>query len=191
MRRFAPLAALAAAFLISACSSTSNQDQAAAPIVDGTASTAQTAGPAAGAGSNAPIDVRQGPSAGANSELTDPKSVLSRRSVYFAFDEFAVRDEFRALLQSHATWLAGHRDARMLIQGNTDERGSREYNIALGQRRAEAMKRMLVLMGAAESQIDAVSLGKEKPRRDGHTEADWAENRRGDILYNAGPVKEF
>ncbi len=182
--------AAALALVVAACSSTGG-DQAAAPIVDGSAGATAAAGPATNSNANAPIDVRPGPAAGAATELTDPKSVLSRRSVYFNFDEFTVRDEFRSVLQAHATWLSSHRDARMLIQGNTDERGSREYNIALGQRRAEAMKRMLVLMGAGESQIDAVSLGKEKPRREGHEEADWAENRRGDILYSFGAVKEF
>jgi peptidoglycan-associated lipoprotein len=191
MRLFHSFLAAALTLAVAACSSTGG-DQPAAPVVDGAAATtAGGNGPAANSNANAPIDVRPGPGANAATELTDPKSVLSRRSVYFNFDEFSVREEFRSTLQAHATWLASHRDARMLIQGNTDERGSREYNIALGQRRAEAMKRMLVLMGAAESQIDAVSLGKEKPRREGHEEADWAENRRGDILYSFGSVKEF
>jgi peptidoglycan-associated lipoprotein len=71
----------------------------------------------------------------------------------------------------------------MLVQGNTDERGSREYNIALGQKRSEALKRMLILLGAKEEQIESVSLGEEKPRAEGHDEAAWAQNRRSDILY--------
>jgi len=79
----------------------------------------------------------------------------------------------------------------LLIQGNTDERGSREYNLALGQRRADAVKKTLALLGASDSQMESVSLGKEKPRRTGHTEEDFAENRRADMLYNSGNVKEF
>ena len=73
--------------------------------------------------------------------------------------------------------------ARVTIQGNTDERGSREYNIALGQKRADAIKRMMTLLGAQETQVETVSFGKEKPRNPGHDEAAWAENRRGDIMY--------
>jgi peptidoglycan-associated lipoprotein len=71
----------------------------------------------------------------------------------------------------------------MLVQGNTDERGSREYNLALGQKRSEAVKRMLLLLGAREDQVEAVSLGEEKPKSEGHNEEAWAQNRRGDILY--------
>ena len=116
--------------------------------------------------------------------LKDPKNILSKRSVYFEYDSDKIRDEFRPLLQAHAKYLAGNSGAKMLLQGNCDERGSREYNIALGQRRAEAVKRMLVLLGAREPQIEAVSLGEEKPRCSEKTEACWAENRRGDMLHS-------
>ncbi|MFO1281597.1 MAG: peptidoglycan-associated lipoprotein Pal [Burkholderiales bacterium] len=133
---------------------------------------------ASGSGSGA-----GGSTAGGRNPLKDPANVLSKRSVYFDFDSFAVKDEFRSLIESHARYLVANRGARMTIQGNTDERGSREYNIALGQKRADAMKRMMTVVGAQESQIETVSFGKEKPRRDGHDEASWAENRRGDIVY--------
>ncbi len=116
--------------------------------------------------------------------LKDPKNILSKRSVYFDYDSDKIRDEFRPLLQAHAKYLAGNSGAKMLLQGNCDERGSREYNIALGQRRAEAARRMLVLLGARDSQIEAVSLGEEKPRCSDKTEACWAENRRGDMLHS-------
>jgi peptidoglycan-associated lipoprotein len=116
--------------------------------------------------------------------LKDPKNILSKRSVFFDYDSDRIRDEFRPLLQAHAKYLADHGGAKMLIQGNCDERGSREYNLALGQRRAEAVRRMLVLMGAREAQIEPVSLGEEKPRCTEHTEACWAENRRGDLLHS-------
>jgi peptidoglycan-associated lipoprotein len=115
--------------------------------------------------------------------LKDPKNILSKRSVYFDYDSDRIRDEFRPVLQAHAKYLADNAGAKMLIQGNCDDRGSREYNLALGQRRAEALRRVLVLMGAREAQIEPVSLGEEKPRCTEQTEACWAENRRGDMLY--------
>jgi peptidoglycan-associated lipoprotein len=103
--------------------------------------------------------------------------------VYFDFDSFTVKDEFRPTIEAHARYLQQNRSARMTIQGNTDERGSREYNIALGQKRAEAVKRMMTVLGAQEQQIETVSFGKEKPKAQGHDESSWAENRRDDILY--------
>jgi peptidoglycan-associated lipoprotein len=117
------------------------------------------------------------------SMLTDPNSPLSKRSVYFEFDRYDVRDEYRPLIEAHARYLRDNAQAKMLIQGNTDERGSREYNLALGQRRSEAIKRMLMLLGAQENQVEAVSLGEEKPKAPGTDEAAWSQNRRGDILY--------
>jgi peptidoglycan-associated lipoprotein len=115
--------------------------------------------------------------------LTDPNSVLSKRSVYFDFDSYSVKDEYRSLVQAHAQYLRDNGSARTLLQGNTDERGSREYNLALGQRRADSVKNAMTLSGARESQIESVSLGEEKPRGLGHDEASWAENRRVDIRY--------
>jgi len=115
--------------------------------------------------------------------LKDPNNVLSKRSVFFDFDKSDIKDEFRSLLQAHGKYLAENRGAKMLVQGNCDERGSREYNVALGQRRAESVKRTLVLMGATEAQIEPVSLGEEKPRCTGHDEQCWSQNRRGDMLY--------
>ena len=120
---------------------------------------------------------------GARSILTDPSSILSKRSIYFDFDRYDVRDEFKPLVEAHARYLRDNKQAKMLVQGNTDERGSREYNLALGQKRSEAVKRMLLLLGAREDQVEAVSLGEEKPKAEGHTEEAWAQNRRGDILY--------
>ena len=114
----------------------------------------------------------------------DPANMLSqKRSVYFDYDQFTIKDEFKATVEAHAKYLQGNRSLRMVLQGNTDERGTREYNIALGQRRADAVKKLLVLLGANEVQIESVSFGKEKPRREGHDEASWAENRRVDIVY--------
>ena len=127
------------------------------------------------------VDLTQRP--GGRSILTDPSSPLSKRSIYFDYDRYDVRDEFRPLVEAHARYLRDNASTKMLIQGNTDERGSREYNLALGQRRSEAIKRMLLLLGAREEQVEAVSLGEEKPKATGSTEDAWAQNRRGDILY--------
>lgn len=116
--------------------------------------------------------------------LKDPKSILAKRSVFFDFDQYVIKDEFKALVEAHAKLLVGNPQVKMLIQGNADERGSREYNVALGQKRAEALKKMLILLGGKEGQIEAVSLGEEKPRCTEHGEACWAENRRDDMLYS-------
>jgi len=107
----------------------------------------------------------------------------SRRSVYYDLDKYDIKDEYRPILQAHGKYLQANRGKKMLVQGNCDERGSREYNIALGQRRAEGVKRMLVLMGATESQVEPVSLGEEKPRCTEHAEGCWQQNRRSDMLY--------
>ena len=115
--------------------------------------------------------------------LKDPKSPLSKRSIYFDYDSYVVKDEFQSLLTAHAKFLADNRQFKMLIQGNTDERGSREYNLALGQKRAEALKKMLALLGAKEDQLESVSLGEDKPRCAEHAESCWSQNRRDDMLY--------
>jgi peptidoglycan-associated lipoprotein len=116
--------------------------------------------------------------------LKDANSPLARRSVYFDFDKFDIKDQYKPVVEVHARYLSTQAARKMLIQGNCDERGSREYNLALGQKRADAMKKSMLLLGAKEAQIESVSLGEEKPRAQGHDEAAWAENRRGDILYN-------
>ncbi|MDR1994135.1 peptidoglycan-associated lipoprotein Pal [Azonexus sp.] len=116
--------------------------------------------------------------------LKDPSSAVYKRSVFFDFDKYEIRDEFKPLLEAHAKFLIRNSSLKVLIQGNADDRGSREYNLALGQKRAETIKRTLLLQGVAESQLEAVSLGKEKPRCSEATEICWAQNRRGDILYS-------
>lgn len=123
------------------------------------------------------------PAAAGADPLHDPANILSQRSVYYDFDKYDIRDEFKPVVEAHAKYLREHDAVKMLIQGNTDERGSREYNIALGQRRAEGVKRTLLLLGAREEQVEAVSLGEEKPKETGHDEEAWARNRRSDMLY--------
>ncbi len=119
---------------------------------------------------------------GAN-PLKDPSNILSKRSIYYDYDSAVVKDEFKPLVTAHARYLTQNRAARMVIQGNTDERGSREYNLALGQRRADSVKQMMMLLGVQESQIETVSFGEEKPRAAGKDEASFSENRRSDIVY--------
>jgi peptidoglycan-associated lipoprotein len=115
--------------------------------------------------------------------LNDPKGVLANRSVYFDFDSFAVRADGKPVVENHSAYLNKNTQRKVLIQGNTDERGGTEYNLALGQKRAEAVRKAMNAMGVADNQIEAVSLGKEKPKAQGHDEAAWAENRRADIVY--------
>jgi peptidoglycan-associated lipoprotein len=116
--------------------------------------------------------------------LKDPSSPLSKRSVYFDYDKFEIKEEYRPLVEAHARFLRDNPTAKMLIQGNADERGSREYNVGLGQRRSESLRKMLTLLGAKDSQIESVSLGEEKPACTEHNEDCWAKNRRDDMLYN-------
>jgi peptidoglycan-associated lipoprotein len=182
-----------AAFMIAAfagCSSTGTED--AAPIEDkGPAATAPGAGTGAttSGATTAPIGGGSGvtgaPGSGATSAaaLKDPRNILSKRNVYFDYDQFTVKDEYKPIVEAHAKYLQANRGARAIIQGNTDERGTREYNIALGQKRADAVKNLMLLLGATEIQIETVSFGKEKPRRESHDESSWTENRRADIVH--------
>ncbi|MBL8398439.1 MAG: peptidoglycan-associated lipoprotein Pal [Candidatus Accumulibacter sp.] len=164
----------ALATLLAACSSTpETSDTAGAPVES------RGSGASVATVNSDGVDGRRLPSV-----LTDPKSVLSKRSVYFDYDSYEVKSEYKDLVTAHAKFLTENRQFKMLIQGNTDERGSREYNLALGQKRSDAIKKMLSLLGAREDQLEAVSLGEEKPKNEGHNEAAWAQNRRGDMLYN-------
>jgi len=115
--------------------------------------------------------------------LKDPSSILSKRTIYFDFDRDDIKAEFVPVVEAHGKYLRENRGAKMLIQGNADERGSREYNLALGQRRSEAIKKRLMVLGATEPQIESVSLGEEKPACVEHDEGCWYKNRRGDMLY--------
>jgi peptidoglycan-associated lipoprotein len=115
--------------------------------------------------------------------LNDPASILAKRSVYFPFDISAVQEADKPIVLAHAKYLSEHPDRKVRVEGNCDERGSNEYNLGLGQRRADSVKKMLVLGGANASQIDTVSYGEEKPRCSDHNEACWKQNRRSDIKY--------
>ena len=115
--------------------------------------------------------------------LDDPKSALANRSVYFELDSAQVAAASTQLLNEHGNYLRTHSSAKIRLEGNADERGGREYNLALGQKRADAVDKALQLLGVAGSQLEAVSYGKEKPAVLGHDEASWAKNRRADMVY--------
>lgn len=171
------IAAVLATLMLAACGST--------PKTTGPAKV-EDRGAGAGAGDSSQIQtIRPDEAKGSPlAILKDPNSILSRRSVYFDFDSFTIKDEAKPLVEAHAKFLREHPELKVLIQGNTDERGSREYNLALGQKRADAVKKALTLLGAKDAQIESVSLGEEKPKNAGHDESAYAENRRGDILYS-------
>jgi peptidoglycan-associated lipoprotein len=184
-RRLAALLALVtAASLLSACGSTVKLDTPAAAVEDRSAkpvdagATGSAGGPAtAGGGSQAgqagvkTVDL--GANVGAAATL--------ERLVYFDFDSFVVREEYRGLIEGHAKALAAGKGKRMVVEGHTDERGGREYNLALGQKRSEAVVRSLTLLGAQPTQLEAVSFGKERPAVEGSNEAAWAKNRRAEL----------
>ena len=160
--------------LLAACGSTGGPEQTAAQVED------RTAAPSTGVATvTTPSMNGSGIAA-----LTDPSNILSKRSVLFDFDSFVIKTEFKPLIEAHAGFLVKNPQMRMLIQGNTDERGSREYNLALGQKRADSVRQALTLLGAKEGQIESVSLGEEKPRCADQSEACFAQNRRGDMLYS-------
>ena len=173
------LAVLAIVAALSGCASTADQadSDAGAPVVSvtpGTSSGATSTGVRTDTAAGRSLD--PGNTSASRGDRPDLK-----RSVYYEFDRYDVKPEYRALVQSHARWLVANPQARLTIEGNTDERGSREYNVALGQRRAESVTSMMRMMGVKPEQIEAVSFGKEKPRAEGHDEAALAENRRSDF----------
>ncbi len=116
------------------------------------------------------------------SPLTIPE-LSSQSSIQYDYDSFAIRPEYQPVLEAHAAMLHARPDLRLSVEGNCDERGSREYNLALGQRRADTVKRALVLLGVPANQISTVSFGSEKPKATGHSEEDLAQNRRSDLIY--------
>ncbi len=174
-------ACAAAALLIAACASTPLEEQPAAPVTD--ASSGAAGGKPGGATADPRAVARVDATSKGIDPLTDPASPLSKRSVYFDFDSFVVKPEFQGVVEAHGKFLVANPSRRLTIEGNADERGSREYNLALGQKRAEAVKSRLRLLGVAESQMETVSFGEEKPVATGADEASWAQNRRADLNY--------
>lgn len=117
------------------------------------------------------------------SPLDDPESLLSKRVIYFEFDRAEIGAEFRDIVDAHADYLASNRNVRIVLEGHTDERGSREYNLGLGERRANSVRSMLTLQGVSPQQIEVVSYGEERPVAMGQSEESWRLNRRVEIVY--------
>ncbi|HTY48811.1 MAG TPA: peptidoglycan-associated lipoprotein Pal [Steroidobacteraceae bacterium] len=134
---------------------------------------------AGGAGANA-----AGSAANGGEDVAGPEQgLLATRVIYFDFDSSDIHPDGLAVVTAHAKYLVAHPDLHVRLEGNTDERGSREYNIGLGERRAQAVRRALLLQGVAESQVSTVSFGAEHPAVEGHDESAWAKNRRVEINY--------
>jgi len=174
--------AVAVSAMLAGCGSSPNKEQESAAVEDRSGATAssqqkpqtQPTGP-----TSKPLES----SSMSGNPLKDLSNILSKRSVYFELDSNVVKEEFKPVVAAHARYLQQNRGVKMTVQGNADERGSREYNLALGQRRADAVKQAMQLLGAQPDQIESVSFGEEKPKATGHDEASWAENRRADLAY--------
>jgi len=174
MRNFKSVAFIVStAALLAACSSPTKLNE--TPVVE------KSPTPAAPAAAD-PRDINP-VQTGSVDPLNDPQGVLAKRSIYFDYDSFVVRADGQPVVQNHSAFLTKNTSRQVLIQGNTDERGGTEYNLALGQKRAEAVRRSMASLGVSEGQIEAVSLGEEKPKATGSNEESWAENRRADIVY--------
>ncbi len=180
------LSTLVMALLLAACKST--------PMVDKPAAV-EDKSPAAASAATKPAEVAaadtaavkevviDGTATNANNPLKDPSNILSKRNIYFDFDSDAVKAEFRPIIEAHAKYLLANRTAKVVLQGNTDERGTREYNLSLGQRRSVAVKKSLNLLGVQDAQIETVSFGEEKASANCTDEACAKQNRRADIVY--------
>lgn len=166
--------ALVAGAALAACSSTP-LDTSQAPVETAKVAPAANAGGASTAQSTV-ATVTLDP-------LDDPKGSLAARSVFFGYDDFTVAPKYQSVVQAHGQLLQQRPQVLIRVEGNTDERGSREYNLALGDKRAQVVAKQLELMGAKAAQIEAVSYGEERPKAEGHDEAAYAENRRADIRY--------
>ena len=148
------------------------------PVEDKSASSAQADADAAAAAARGVAPVQIGAS-----DASAAGPVNTAKVIYFDFDSFVVKPEFQAVIEAHSRYLAANKARKMAIEGHTDESGGREYNLALGQKRAEAVRRALGLLGVMDAQVEAVSFGKEKPAAAGFDDASMAKNRRAEINY--------
>lgn len=179
---------LVPALLMSACGSTNVKKKEGAPVTGGTAPSQEgaTATPFGGTNEGAvtPLPQTGGTAPSAVDELNNPNSPLAKRVVYFDFDSSAIRDDDRATIEAHAKYLVQHPNVKVTLEGHTDERGTREYNIALGERRANAVRDMMQLQGVSPNQISTVSYGEERPAVLGSDESAYRMNRRVEIVYS-------
>lgn len=176
------MAALSA--LLGACSSTPVTPPTASAATMATAAPAAMAQPAATTATPQPTAPSSNVAALTLPAYLDPKSsIATERSVYFDFDGFTVLPQYSGMVERHGKFLASNPQVAIRIEGNTDERGGSEYNLALGQKRADAVVRALRIYGVKDSQMEATSWGESKPKATGHDEAAWAQNRRDDLQY--------
>lgn len=180
------LSTLALALLLGACKSTPMVDKPAAvvdksPATRGATKSAEAAAPDTSAVKEVAIDSNA--TGSANNPLKDPNNILSKRNIYFDFDSDAVKAEFRPLIEAHAKYLLANGNAKLILQGNTDERGTREYNLSLGQRRSVSVKKSFNILGVQDKQIETVSFGEEKASPNCADEPCHQANRRVDIAY--------
>jgi len=177
VRMIKGLTVLGAVFLLSACESTSGvKDDPGAPQEVPPAETSPADGGATTTGT--------GPGQGfQGNPLDDPASLLSNRTVYFEYDSADITGPDRPVIEAHGRYLADNPSASVTLEGHADERGSREYNLALGEGRANAVRQLMTLLGASGSQIRGVSYGEERPAVEGHDESSWSRNRRVEIIY--------
>jgi len=156
-------------------------------LADGKPATDAKSGDVAGAGKSAVAQdastLPQPDAAPTWGDLKNPENPLSKRRLLFDYDSAAIRDEYRPVLEAHVRFMKANKDAKAILQGHADERGSREYNLALGQRRAESVFKAMNLLGVPDAQMEAVSMGEEKPVAEGHDDEAWQQNRRAEILY--------
>lgn len=177
------LMTLACAVLVGCSSTPVAPPDSAKPMAAATPAAPSTSGSGSGSGSGKPVT-------SSTTSLTplpaylDPKNPIStQRSVYFDFDDFSVKNEYRGLIERHGEYLTSIPNLAIKIEGNADERGGAEYNLSLGQKRAEAVRKALEIYGVKGSQLEAVSWGSEHPKVQTHDETAWAENRRADLSY--------
>lgn len=173
-------AALVAAAVLAGCSSVKLDEN--VPVSDRSATPVGAGGAAGGAGS-APVDNRTVVPVQTQSGTAQQPPENVARVIYFDFDAYTVKPEYMAVLEAHARFLKADSQRRVSLEGHTDERGGREYNLALGQKRADAVRRALGLLGVSDAQMESVSFGKEKPAAQGSGEEAWSANRRVELAY--------
>ncbi len=169
---------LSAAVALAACGAMTQKDEGAAEVEDrsGTMQGTEGAGGSATTGGMAGSSFQGHP-------LDDPSSPLSNQVIYFEFDKSEIKPEYREIVEAHARYLASNPNATITLEGHADERGTREYNIALGDRRADAVQRLMSVLGVSGQQVRTVSYGEERPAANGHGENAWSKNRRVEIIY--------
>lgn len=160
---------------VAACTTTSGSKKESATVEDqGTPAAPKSSAQTYGTGQESSYNI---------SELDDPNSPLSKRIIYFDYDSSEIKSQYRSIIEAHAQYLIANPKVIVSLEGHTDERGSREYNLALGERRAQAVKDQMMVLGVPSSQLRTISYGEERPVAYGHDEASWSQNRRVELVY--------